>query len=250
MRWGLDADHRAAFRLEQLEANTWRAGLDRALLGVTMADERQRLFGGAVPLDDMDSGDIDLAGRLAELSTGSTDAVSFLGGTRPVGAWATGLADIADDLHRDVRAGRLAAPAAAAAPRRPRRRGDDRRAGEPGGAEPGRRARPSRRPLAGSSDEGELPYRAPHDLHPRPDAVRPPPGGLPPRPRRRRLPPPCRAGRRRPHRGRPARRRQRRPHRGPPASPRRPPGGDGPTRSSPTPPGTSAPTSPGRRPSL
>ncbi len=67
VRWGLDAEHRAAFKLERLEANTWRAGLDRTLLGVTMADERQRLFGGAVPLDDMDSGDIDLAGRLAEL---------------------------------------------------------------------------------------------------------------------------------------------------------------------------------------
>ena len=32
-----------------------------------MADERQRLFGGVLPLDDVDSGDIDLAGRLAEL---------------------------------------------------------------------------------------------------------------------------------------------------------------------------------------
>ena len=36
------------------------------LLGVTMADDGQRLFGGALPLDDVDSGDIDLAGRFAE----------------------------------------------------------------------------------------------------------------------------------------------------------------------------------------
>jgi exodeoxyribonuclease V gamma subunit len=65
IRWGLDAHHRAPFRLGSLEANTWRAGFDRILLGVTMADERQRRFGAAVPLDDVDSGDIDLAGRLA-----------------------------------------------------------------------------------------------------------------------------------------------------------------------------------------
>ena len=96
VRWGLDADHRAAFKLEKLDANTWRAGLDRALLGVTMADERQRLFGGALPLDDMNSGDIELAGRLAELVDRLDAAISFLGETRPVDAWATGLADIAD----------------------------------------------------------------------------------------------------------------------------------------------------------
>ena len=33
---------------------------------MTMADERQRLFGGALPLDDVDSSDIELAGRVAE----------------------------------------------------------------------------------------------------------------------------------------------------------------------------------------
>jgi exodeoxyribonuclease V gamma subunit len=98
VRWGLDAGHRAAFKLERLEANTWRAGLDRALLGVTMADEGQRLFGGAVPLDDMDSGDIDLAGRTAELIDRLENAFTFLAGSRPVGEWAAGLAEIADDL--------------------------------------------------------------------------------------------------------------------------------------------------------
>ncbi len=32
-----------------------------------MADERQRLFEGTLPLDDVDSTDIELAGRMAEL---------------------------------------------------------------------------------------------------------------------------------------------------------------------------------------
>ena len=66
VRWGFDAAHRSSFQLEGIEANTWQAGLDRILLGVTMADERQRLFGATLPLDDVDSGDIDLAGRMAE----------------------------------------------------------------------------------------------------------------------------------------------------------------------------------------
>ena len=66
IRWGLDAPHRAPFHLDGLAQNTWSAGLDRVLLGVAMADEDQRLVGGAVPLDDVDSGSIDLAGRFGE----------------------------------------------------------------------------------------------------------------------------------------------------------------------------------------
>ncbi|MGO8876612.1 MAG: exodeoxyribonuclease V subunit gamma [Acidimicrobiales bacterium] len=96
VRWGLDAPHRAPFRLEELAANTWRAGLDRALLGVAMAEEGQRLFGGVLPLDDMDSGDIELAGKLAELLDRLGAAVSLLSGTRPLDAWAAGIAEIAD----------------------------------------------------------------------------------------------------------------------------------------------------------
>lgn len=106
VRWGLDAAHRAPFKLGQLDANTWHAGLDRALLGVTMAEEAQRLFGGALPLDDMESGDIDLAGRLAEFLDRLGSAASVLTGTRPVDAWVTAIGDVADAFtatsERDV----------------------------------------------------------------------------------------------------------------------------------------------------
>ncbi|HET6793870.1 MAG TPA: exodeoxyribonuclease V subunit gamma, partial [Acidimicrobiales bacterium] len=67
VRWGLDAAHRAPWRLESLGANTWAAGLDRLLLGVAMTEEDHRLFGGVLPLDDVAGSDVDLAGRLAEL---------------------------------------------------------------------------------------------------------------------------------------------------------------------------------------
>ena len=54
IRWGLDAAHRAPFKLEAFDAGTWRAGLDRLLLGVTMTEDEQRLFGGVLPLDDVE----------------------------------------------------------------------------------------------------------------------------------------------------------------------------------------------------
>jgi len=95
VRWGLDAEHRAGFKLDALDANTWRAGLDRLLLGVAMAEDGQRLVGGVLPLDDVSSSDIDLAGRLAELLDRLTAALDRLTASQPIGAWAAALADAA-----------------------------------------------------------------------------------------------------------------------------------------------------------
>ena len=98
VRWGFDAEHREAFRLGGIGANTWRAGLDRILLGVAMADERERLFEGTAPLDDVDTGDIELAGRLAEFVERLRRATDDLGPLRTIDEWAKTLADISDSL--------------------------------------------------------------------------------------------------------------------------------------------------------
>ena len=98
IRWGLDAPHRAPFQLDGLAHNTWSAGVDRVLLGVAMADEDQRLVGGVVPLDDVDSGSIDLAGRFAELVDRLHTAVDALTGSQPVTAWVGAVAGAADVL--------------------------------------------------------------------------------------------------------------------------------------------------------
>jgi len=98
VRWGFDAAHRSSFQLENIGSNTWQFGLDRILLGVTMADERQRLFEGTLPLDDVDSTDIELAGRMAELLDRLRAAFDDLSTARTVDAWADTLARISDSL--------------------------------------------------------------------------------------------------------------------------------------------------------
>ena len=98
VRWGLDAEHRAPFKLAELPAGTWRFGLDRLLLGVTMTEDEQRVFGGVLPLDDVESGAIDLAGRLAELVARLHAAVDALSTPRTVPEWAAALAEAADAL--------------------------------------------------------------------------------------------------------------------------------------------------------
>jgi exodeoxyribonuclease V gamma subunit len=102
VRWGLDADHRRPFRLDGFAQNTWRAGLDRVLLGVTQRDEGGRSLATAVPLDDVGGDDADLAGRLAEFVDRVGAVVDALSGPASAAAWA-------DTLDAAVAA--LAAPA-------------------------------------------------------------------------------------------------------------------------------------------
>jgi exodeoxyribonuclease V gamma subunit len=98
IRWGLDAAHRAPFKLDGLESGTWRAGLDRLLVGVTMSEDGRRLCHGVLPLDDVESGAIDLAGRFAELVDRVQAALDALTRTQPIDAWARALAAAADTL--------------------------------------------------------------------------------------------------------------------------------------------------------
>jgi exodeoxyribonuclease V gamma subunit len=98
VRWGLDAEHREPFKLDKLAANTWRAGLDRVLVGVTMTENEQRLFENVLPLDDVDSGAIELAGRFAELVDRLQASVAALTEPKTIDAWAAAIAAAADAL--------------------------------------------------------------------------------------------------------------------------------------------------------
>ncbi|MDP3894235.1 exodeoxyribonuclease V subunit gamma, partial [Nocardioides sp.] len=95
VRWGLDADHRRAFGLH-LPDNTWRAGLDRVLLGVAMAEDRGRHLGSALPLDSVAGNDVDLAGRLAELVARLEE---FVHGVADASSPATWLGHLTEAVH-------------------------------------------------------------------------------------------------------------------------------------------------------
>jgi len=98
IRWGFDAPHREPFKLGSLHANTWRRGLDRMLAGVAMTEDDSRLVQGVLPLDDVDSGAIDLAGRFAEFVERAKAAADALTEPKPVARWVDAIAHAADSL--------------------------------------------------------------------------------------------------------------------------------------------------------
>jgi exodeoxyribonuclease V gamma subunit len=98
IRWGLDAEHRAPYKLDKLDSGTWQTGLQRLLLGVTMTEDGQRLFAGVLPVDDVDSRAIDLAGRFTELVERVGQAVRTLSARQTLADWADAIARAADGL--------------------------------------------------------------------------------------------------------------------------------------------------------
>lgn len=97
-RWGLDREHRQRWKLGSLAANTWESGLDRLLLGVAMAEQDCRLFEGTLPLDDVASTDVDLAGRFAEYVARLGDAMRNLSGRKPIANWVQDLRNATEAL--------------------------------------------------------------------------------------------------------------------------------------------------------
>jgi exodeoxyribonuclease V gamma subunit len=116
VHWGLSAHHRGAWRLGSLDQGSWRAGLDRLLIGVAVGGGAEDdlvgrggedgLLDAVVPLADVESSRIDLAGRFAELVDRLETTVTRLSGRHGVAAWCEalleGVLDLADTAPEDA----------------------------------------------------------------------------------------------------------------------------------------------------
>ncbi len=98
IRWSFDEHHRRDFGLADYVQNTWRFGLDRILAGVAVSDDAQRYFATTLPLDDVASTGIDLAGRLAECIERLQRITDDLSGEHPVDHWLEAIRNGVDEL--------------------------------------------------------------------------------------------------------------------------------------------------------
>lgn len=67
IRWGLNASHRSRFGLPSVRQNTWTAGVQRLLLGVALSEQGLPTAKTTLPVDDVESSDVELLGGIAEL---------------------------------------------------------------------------------------------------------------------------------------------------------------------------------------
>src|SRR5581483_3580713 len=93
IRWGFDQQHRQPYGLDHIVHNTWRFGLDRILTGVAMSDDSRAWLDTALPLDDVGSDRVELAGRLAEFVNRLHDVVEKLSGAKPLTQWLEALSE-------------------------------------------------------------------------------------------------------------------------------------------------------------
>jgi exodeoxyribonuclease V gamma subunit len=99
IRWGFDREHRQPFGVDFIQ-NTWQFGLDRILTGVAMSEDSRAWIDTTLPLDDVGSNRVELAGRLAEFVARLRAAVDSLTGTRTLEQWLTALTDAVVQLAR------------------------------------------------------------------------------------------------------------------------------------------------------
>lgn len=103
IRWGFDRDHRKPYGVDFVQ-NTWQFGIDRVLAGVAMSDDAHAWLDTTLPLDDVGSDRVELAGRFAEYIDRLHACVGRLSGTQPLRDWldaltqgVTQLTAVADD---------------------------------------------------------------------------------------------------------------------------------------------------------
>jgi len=86
IRWGFDRDYRHPYGVDFVQ-NTWQFGIDRVLAGVAMSDDSRAWLDTTLPLDDVSSNRVELAGRLAEYVELLATTVASLSGAAPLRDW-------------------------------------------------------------------------------------------------------------------------------------------------------------------
>jgi exodeoxyribonuclease V gamma subunit len=96
IHWGIDRADRTRHGQPPDRVHTWRFGLDRLLLGVTMADEDHRIVGDVAPYDHVEGDDVIAVGRFAAACRTLFTTAEKLREPRPLDAWRDALVDAMD----------------------------------------------------------------------------------------------------------------------------------------------------------
>lgn len=94
IRWGIDEKNRAELSLPEFGQNSWRAGLDRLLLGYAMAGNDCHFFEGILPYDHVEGEDATILGQLLDFCETLFSRTAALGKPRQLGQWSAELREL------------------------------------------------------------------------------------------------------------------------------------------------------------
>lgn len=89
VRWGMNAQHRQAFGLGEVAANTWLAGLNRLLVGIALSEDGSYAVRTGFPVDDIGSSDIAVVGAVGELMARLIRIARCAADDQPLSDWVT-----------------------------------------------------------------------------------------------------------------------------------------------------------------
>jgi len=110
IRWGIDAISRTSLNLPAFHENTWRAGIDRMLLGYAMPGHERDMFCGILPYDNIEGNEVKILGRLLEFLDRVFKCVNNLSQPKTLSGWHDALNSIIDrflprnddDIEREI----------------------------------------------------------------------------------------------------------------------------------------------------
>ena len=87
IRWGIDAKYRQEKGLPGFSENTWKAGIDRLLLGYAMPGYDRKTFSGILPYDPIEGGEVKTLGKLIKFLNRVFECVQSLDTARTFSGW-------------------------------------------------------------------------------------------------------------------------------------------------------------------
>ncbi len=96
IRWGIDAAHRAELGLPEFGENSWRAGLDRLLLGYAAPARGEKLFAGILAYDEVEGNLAETLGHFVEFAEVLFSTARALQHPRPLSEWQETLRQMVD----------------------------------------------------------------------------------------------------------------------------------------------------------
>ncbi|HME44215.1 MAG TPA: exodeoxyribonuclease V subunit gamma [Syntrophorhabdales bacterium] len=90
-RWGIDGEHRAIFGLPAFEGNSWKAGMERLILGYALQGDGEELFLDRLPYHGVEGDEAKTLGRFLEFMEQLFNTVRDLEVPRTLGEWSDAL---------------------------------------------------------------------------------------------------------------------------------------------------------------